>query len=113
MDLVFVKKHVGDALCDGESTAGLGAEEGALFEVELEEGVVEAPEEVVGVEHGGVGGVGKVRVAHGPRGFDESVPVDLGEHVSKKVGVEIHRLFDHFLDFDSEREAIGDPLDVG
>lgn len=107
-----MKKHIGYPLTDGKPAAGLGADKGALLEVELEEGVVEAAEEVIGVEHVGAGGFGEVGVTEGFGGGGEGGPVDLGEHVLEEVGVEVDLLLHHFYDFDLEREAVCHPLDV-
>ncbi|CAL9211809.1 unnamed protein product, partial [Musa hybrid cultivar] len=50
-DLVFVEEHAGNALIDGEPAAGLGADEGTLLDVDLEQRMVEAVEEVLGAQH--------------------------------------------------------------
>ncbi|CAL9059072.1 unnamed protein product, partial [Musa banksii] len=111
-DLVFVEEHVGDALSDGEPAAGLGAHEGALLDVDLEQRVVEAAEEVLGVQHRGVGLLGKLAVVDGAGGARKGLPFDLGEDVAEKVGVELHLLLDPLLGLQAEGEAVGDALDV-
>jgi hypothetical protein len=97
-DLVLVEHHVGDALVDGEGAAGLGADEGALLDVDLEERVVDAAEGAA-LDAGGEdllrGGlllgeeVGEVERAGGG---DERAPVDLREQAPDEVGVELHLL---------------------
>lgn len=108
-----MEEQIGNTLIDGESAAGLRANKSALLEMQLEKGVVESLQKVIGVEHGRLGLVGKVGVAQSPRSVDERFPFDLGEHVPEEIWIEIDLLLDHFLDLDPEREAIGDALDVG
>lgn len=67
----------------------------------------------MGVQHGRIGIVGKFGIAHSTSGINERLPFDLGEHVLEKIWIEVDRLFDDFLDLDSEREAIDDAFDVG
>ncbi|CAL9196097.1 unnamed protein product, partial [Musa hybrid cultivar] len=57
-DVVFVEEHVGNALIGGEPAAGLGADEGTLLDVDLEQRMVEAVEEVLGAQHRDVGLLG-------------------------------------------------------
>ena len=105
-----MKQHVGNALADGEVSAGLWADESSLFDMELEESVVEFLEEVMGVEHGRFCLVWKLWVAEGARGVDEGLPFDLGEDVFEEIRVEIDLLFHGFLHLEAEREAVMDFL---
>ncbi len=82
-----MKQHIGNSLIDWEAPSGIGTNECTLLEVELQKGVVELVQEVIGVEHGRVGLLRELRVAHGPGGIYEGLPLDLGEHVSEEVGV--------------------------
>lgn len=107
-----MKQHVGNALVDGEVSAGLWANESSLFDMELEESVVEFLEEVMGVKHGRFYIIWKLWVAEGVRGVDEGLPFDLGEDVFEEIRVEIDLLFHGFLYLEAEREAIGNSFDV-
>lgn len=100
-DLVLVEHHVGDALVDGEAAAGIGADEGALLDVDLEERVVDAADGAA-LDVGGALGedllLGRLLLgeelgeADRAGGGDERAPVDLGEEAPDEVGVELHLL---------------------
>lgn len=107
-----MEEHVGYALVDRKLAAGLRADEGALLQVELEQGVVEAVKELGRLEHGGIGRFRELRVAHRLGGVDEGLPLDLVEHVPEEFGVELDGLLEDLVGLDDEREAIGYPLDV-
>ncbi|KAG6482444.1 hypothetical protein ZIOFF_059075 [Zingiber officinale] len=110
--LIFVEEHVGDALVDGESAAGVGADEGALLDMDLEQRVVEAAKEILGVQHRGVGLVRELAVTDRASGAGEGLPLDLVEDVAEEVDVELHLLFYPLFGLEAEREAIDDALDV-
>lgn len=107
-----MEQHVGDALVDGEAAAGLGADEGALLDMDLQERVVEDAEEVGVVEHGRVGLVGEEVVAEGAGGVDQGRPVELREEVGEEARVHLHLLLRRRRCLEPEREAIGHALDV-
>lgn len=96
-----MEHHVGDALVDGEAAAGVGADEGALLDMNLEERVVDAADGA-SLDVGGAVGedlllggllVGEeLREADRAGGGDERAPVDLGEETADEVGVELHLL---------------------
>jgi hypothetical protein len=96
-----VQHHVGDALVDGEAAAGIGADEGALLNVDLEERVVDAADGAA-LDVGGalgedllLGGLllgEELWETKRPGGGDERAPVDLGEEAAEEVGVELHLL---------------------
>lgn len=96
-----MEEHVGDAPGDGEAAVGVGADEGALLDVDLEERAVEAAERAALVGGGALGGelgVGggrlgeELREAEGLGGGDERGPVDLGEHAAEELRVGLHLL---------------------
>lgn len=112
LNFVFMEEHVRDALGDGEAATGLGTYEGALFEVELEQGVVEFAKEVVAIEHGGVGAFGEVGDTHLRGGIMEGLPLNLGEDVTEEIRVEGHLLHGTLLHFQPQRESANNTLNV-
>ncbi|GLT31139.1 hypothetical protein SLA2020_434100 [Shorea laevis] len=83
--------------------------------MELQECVMELSQKLmVGFQDRQLGGfLRQLGVAQDQRRIDESFPLDLGENVSQKVVINLHLLLHHFLSFDTDREAVGDSLDVG
>lgn len=112
LNFVLVEEHVGDALVDGKAATGLGADEGAILDMDLQERVVEVAEEVGVVEHGRVGLVGEEEIAERAGSVDQGRPVELREEVGEEARVHLHLLLRRRRRLEPEREAIRHALNV-
>lgn len=113
-NLILVKKHIGNPLIYGKLPPGLRADQSSLFDMKLQERMMKLPQKLmVGFEDGRLGSfLRELGVAHYPRRVDECFPLDLGENVPQEIVIDLDLLLHHFLRLDTEREAVGHPLDV-